>query len=133
EDMSAPDTTAVAQTASPATTTLAPSRISAELMRSIRAATFEVVLKKPEDDPLQYDRPPPLELLPFAQRNDKYQPIGTAFAIGPGRFVTAAHVTGAASGSLLGIPALRDAQGNIHPIDRVTRFSLHEDFIVFTV
>src|SRR5262245_26952063 len=55
--------------------------ISADLMKSVRAATFEVVLKKPETDPLQYERPLPLELLPFAERNDKYRSIGTAFAI----------------------------------------------------
>jgi serine protease Do len=110
-----------------------PSLITPELMRSVRAATFEVVLKKPEADPLQYEKPLPLELIPFAERNDKYRSIGTAFAIAAGTFVTAAHVTGAASGSMAGVPALRDAQGNVYPIDRVTRFSLHEDFIVFTV
>lgn len=102
-------------------------------MRSIRAATFEVVLKKPEADPLTYERPLPLELIPFAQRNDKYESIGTAFAIGPGRFVTAAHVTLAASGSMWGAPALRDAEGNVYPLENVTRFSMHEDFIEFTV
>lgn len=109
-----------------------PAGLSAELMKSIRAATFEVVLKKPEADPLQYDKPPPLDLLPFTQRSDQYESIGTAFAIAPGKFVTAAHVTGVASGSLWGIPALRDAQGKVYPIDKVTRFSLDRDFIVFT-
>jgi serine protease Do len=118
----------------PAATVLpAPSLITPELMRSVRAATFEVVLRKPEADPLQYEKPLPLELIPFAERNDKYRSIGTAFTIAPGTFVTAAHVTSAASGSMAGVPALRDAQGNVYPIERVTRFSLHEDFIVFTV
>ncbi|MEJ0100316.1 MAG: trypsin-like peptidase domain-containing protein [Pseudomonadota bacterium] len=117
-------------TANPALT--APAGLSAELMKTIRAATFEVVLKKPETDPLQYDKPPPLDLLPFTQRSDKYESIGTAFAIAPGKFVTAAHVTNVASGSLWGIPALRDAQGKVYPIDKVSRFSLDRDFIVFT-
>jgi serine protease Do len=109
------------------------STISAALMKSVRAATFEVVLPKPTIDPLQYEKPLPLELLPFAERNDKYESIGTAFAIEPGKFVTAAHVTNAASGSMWGAPALRDAQGNVYPIEFVTRFSYDEDFVVFTL
>lgn len=119
---------ATAPPAAPAT-----SHASPEAMRAIRAATFEVVLKKPETDPLQYEKPLPLELLPFVERNDKYQSIGTAFAIGPDRFITAAHVVAAASGSLFGAPLLRDAQGNVYPFDRVTRYSMQEDFIEFTV
>lgn len=122
-----------AANAAPAPAAAASSAISAELMKSIRAATFEVVLKKPEADPIGYDKPLPVELLPFAERNDKYRSIGTAFAIAPDTFVTAAHVTTAAGGSQLGIPALRDAQGNVYPFDRVTRYSLDQDFIVFTV
>src|SRR6478752_6211773 len=101
-------------------------------MKSIRAATFEVVLKKPQTDPLQYDRPPPLDLLPFSIRNDKYESLGTAFAIAPGKFITAAHVATSVSGSMWGTPALRDARGNVYPIDKVLRFSLDRDFMVFT-
>lgn len=119
---SAPRAAEVAQTA-----------VSAELMKSIRAATFEVVLKKPEADPLQYEKPLPWDLLPFAERNDKYRSIGTAFAIAPDTFVTAAHVTAAASGSQSGVPALRDGLGNVFPINRVLRYSFDKDFIVFTV
>lgn len=107
--------------------------VSPELMRAIRAATFEVVLKKAEADPLEYEKPLPFDLLPFAERNDAYRSIGTAFAISADTFVTAAHVTSAASGSQQGTPALRDSQGKVYPIDRVTRYSLDRDFIVFTV
>lgn len=108
------------------------SLVSAELMKSIRAATFEVVLKKPESDPLQYDRPPPLDLLPFSIRNDKYESVGTAFAFAPGKFITAGHVSTSVSGSMWGTLSLRDAQGHVYPIDKVSRFSLDRDFMVFT-
>ncbi|HUG72906.1 MAG TPA: trypsin-like peptidase domain-containing protein, partial [Steroidobacteraceae bacterium] len=91
------------------------------------------MLRKSEADPLGYERSLPFELLPFAERNDAYKSIGTAFAIAPDQFVTAAHVTAAASGSLHGVPALRDAQGNVYPVDRVTRYSVDRDFVVFTV
>lgn len=99
----------------------------------MRAATFEVVLKKPERDPLSYEKPLPLELLPYAERTDKYWSVGTAFAIAPNTFVSAGHVLLAGVGSQFGIPALRDAQGNVYPVDRVIKFSLHEDFAVFTL
>jgi serine protease Do len=56
--------------------------------RRLREATFEVVLGKPDADPLSYEKPLPLDLLPFAERTGKYTPVGTAFAIGRGRFVT---------------------------------------------
>ncbi|MFC7300675.1 S1 family peptidase [Cognatiluteimonas weifangensis] len=99
----------------------------------IQAATFEVVSAKPLQDPLQYERPLPLELLPFQQRNDKYYSIGTAFAIGDGRYVTAAHVLLTGVDSLWGPPALRDNGGRVYAIDKVRKFSLEKDFVVFTL
>lgn len=121
-----------APVAAPPSTPAPAHSISAELMKAIRAATFEVVLKKPQTDELQYDRPPPLDLLPFSIRNDKYESIGTAFAFAPGKFITAAHVATSVSGSMWGSPALRDAKGNVYPIDKVSRFSLDRDFMVFS-
>src|SRR3546814_12656220 len=78
-----------------------------------RSATFEVVAAKPVDDPLSYEKPLPLDLLPFQQRNDKYYSIGTAFSIGGGRYVTAAHVLMTGANSLWGPPALRDNGGKV--------------------
>ena len=110
----------------------AESQIQPATLKAIRTATFEVVMKKPEADPIKYERPLPFEQLPFSTRNDKYESIGTAFSIAPGRFVTAAHVTNVANASLWGVPLLRDAEGHVYPIDKVLKFSLQEDFIVFT-
>ncbi|MEZ5562457.1 MAG: serine protease [Gammaproteobacteria bacterium] len=106
---------------------------TAELQKRVRAATFEVVMRKPDQDTLSYEKPLPLELLPFAERNDKWLPIGTAFAIGPNTFVSAGHVMAAGVGSQFGVPSLRDANGSVYPVDRVLKFSLHEDFMVFSV
>ncbi|MDB6164464.1 MAG: trypsin-like serine protease with C-terminal domain, partial [Xanthomonadaceae bacterium] len=99
----------------------------------IQAATFEVVSAKPGQDPLQYERPLPFDLLPFQERNDKYYSIGTAFAIGGGRYVTAAHVLLTGANSLWGPPALRDSHGRVYAIDKVRKFSLEKDFVVFTL
>jgi hypothetical protein len=103
------------------------------VQQKLGAATFEVVLAKPADDPLSYEKPLPLELLPFRERTDKFHSIGTAFAIGPNRFVTAAHVLLAGVGSQYGPPALRDATGRTYLIDTVLKFAVPEDYAVFSV
>lgn len=103
------------------------------LLPKIQAATFEVVQAKPVNDPLSYEKPLPLDLLPYQERTDKYHSIGTAFAIGHGRYVTAGHVLMAGIGSLWGPPELRDASGRVYPIAKVEKFDLRRDFVVFTL
>ena len=103
-----------------------------EMQKRVRAATFEVVVPKPADTGVTYERPLPLELLPFNERNDRYWSVGTAFAIAPNTFVTAAHVLLASVNGLGGPPELRAANGDAYKIDQVLKFSLHQDFVVFT-
>jgi hypothetical protein len=103
------------------------------MLPTIQAATFEVVQAKPTVDPLSYEKPLPLDLLPYQERNDKYYSIGTAFAIGNHRYVTAGHVLLAGMDSLWGPPQLRDATGHVYPIDKIEKFSLGRDFVVFTL
>jgi serine protease Do len=103
------------------------------MLPKIQAATFEVVAAKPVNDPLTYEKPLPLELLPFQERNDKYFSIGTAFAIGNNRYVTAGHVLQIGIGSLWGPPALRDASGHVYAIDKIEKYSLQQDFVVFSL
>jgi hypothetical protein len=107
--------------------------LDASVQKHLREATFEVVLGKPETDPVSYEKPLPLDLLPFAERTGKYRPIGTAFAIAHGRFVTAAHVIAAGCGSQFSPLALRDESGRIFLMDRVLKYSEAEDYVVFTV
>jgi serine protease Do len=107
--------------------------LDAALLPKIQAATFEVVQAKPTTDPLTYEKPLPLDLLPYQERTDKYYSIGTAFAIGHGRYVTAGHVLMAGQGSLWGAPELRDGAGHVYPIDKIEKFSLRQDFVVFTL
>lgn len=107
--------------------------LTGELQKQVRGATFEVVLRKPEKDNVTYEKPLPLELMPFQERNDKYWSIGTAFAIGANEFVTAGHVLIAAVSSQFGVPAIRDSAGNVYPLERVLKYHNHEDFAVFSV
>lgn len=99
----------------------------------VRAATFEIVMKKPEADSLTYERPLPLELLPYTERTDKYASLGTAFAIAENRFVTAAHVLARGFESQFGEPALRATDGTVHAIDKIHRYSEEQDFAVFSL
>lgn len=103
------------------------------MLPKIEAATFEVVQAKPTADPLSYEKPLPLDLLPYQERTDKYYSIGTAFAIGHNRYVTAGHVLLAGIGSLWGAPELRDSKGHVYAIDKVEKFSLRKDFVVFSL
>jgi serine protease Do len=107
--------------------------LDASILPAVQAATFEVVAAKPVDDPLTYEKPLPTESIPFQERNDKYYSVGTAFAIGNNRFVTAAHVILISINGLWGAPALRDANGKTFTIDKVEKFSLERDFVEFTV
>lgn len=106
--------------------------LSPSIEKKVRAATFEVVVPKPVVDSLTYERELPLELIPFAIRNDKYIPIGTAFAIGKNRYVSAAHVLTAAMTSSYGAPLLRGQDGAIQQIGDLLHLSLREDFVVFS-
>jgi serine protease Do len=107
--------------------------LDTSLVSKVDAATFEVVIPKAVDDPLTYEKPLPLQLLPYQERTDKYFSIGTAFALGNNRYVTAGHVLLLAVGDLTGPPSLRDASGKVYAIDKIEKFSLQQDFVVFSL
>lgn len=107
--------------------------LSSEVLQSLRKATFEVVLEKPTTDSLTYEKPLPFDLLPYRVRNDKYESIGTAFALDNGQFVSAAHVMALASESVRRRIHLREPGGRIIDIDQIQKYSLGRDFITFTV
>lgn len=107
--------------------------VTPELQRAIRENTFEVVMRKPEPDPVTYEKPLPLDLIPFIERTDAYRSVGTAFSLGGNTYVTAGHVIVAGIGSQFGPPALRRADGKVFEIDRILKFSAHEDFVVFSL
>ena len=114
-------------------TTAFPAALTPEQLQQVRAATFEVVVAKNEPTAVKYEKPLPMELVPYQVRNDLYWSIGTAFQIAPGRFASAAHVVTSAIGSPFGPLSLRDAAGRIYPVQAVEKFSEGEDFSVFTV
>jgi serine protease Do len=114
-------------------TTVSAATLAPGVLQKLSNATFEVVLAKPVADPLTYEKPLPLELIPYRERTDKFQSIGTAFAIGPNLFVSAAHVIIAGNGSQYGPLELRDAGGTTFKIDKIIKYSSTEDFAVFSL
>jgi TonB family protein len=107
--------------------------VTPELQHAIRENTFEVVQKKPEKESVTYEKPLPLDLIPFIERTDAYRSVGTAFSLGNNTYVTAGHVFAAGIGSQFGVPALRRADGKVFEIDRILKYSVHEDFVVFSL
>jgi len=107
--------------------------IDTPVMDAISAAVYEVVVPKPATDSLQYEKPLPLELLPYYMRTDKYYSIGTAFAIDASSFVSAAHVLDIGAGSQFKEIFLRDKDGNVYSIDKILKYSSNRDFVVFSL
>jgi hypothetical protein len=107
--------------------------LGSRVMDTISEAVYEVVVLKPTKDSLQYEKPLPMDLIPYSIRTDKYYSIGTAFAISPSEFVSAAHVMNLGSGSQFKEAFLRDRQGKVYPIEKVLKYSKHQDFIVFSL
>src|SRR5438270_423883 len=88
--------------------------LDSRTQQRVRAATFEVVVPKPTNDTLTYEKPLPMELLPYLVRNDQYEPRGTAFAFKKNQYVTAAHVFQLGSRSQRATPMLRDGSGHVY-------------------
>lgn len=104
-----------------------------DLRAKIQVACYEVVVKKPEKDSLAYEKELPWELIDYNIRNDQYWPLGTAFAVSDTELVTAAHVLQLMEESpYSGDMYIRDAGGNVYPIDQLLSFHSSKDFVKFT-
>jgi hypothetical protein len=58
---------------------------------------------------------------------------GTAFCFGDGELATAAHVFDQVLGSRFEVPFVRDRAGHTYPVERILRYSMRDDFVVFAV
>jgi serine protease Do len=107
--------------------------LGSRVMDTISEAVYEVVVLKPTKDSLQYEKPLPMDLIPYSIRTDKYYSVGTAFAISPSEFVSAAHVMNLGSGSQFKEAFLRDSQGKVYSIEKVLKYSKNRDFVFFSL
>ncbi|MBQ9239321.1 MAG: trypsin-like peptidase domain-containing protein [Treponema sp.] len=107
--------------------------LSPTVLDKVLASTFEVVVEKPTEDAVSYERSLPLERIPFSIRNDAYLPIGTAFLMDDGQFYSAAHVFTLYQRTMYSDYYIRDRHGKTYKVSDVTHFSTNRDFISFTV
>lgn len=108
--------------------------LSPGLQNLVKEAVFEVLVKKPEEKNIVYDKEPDWTLIPFAIRNDEYYSIGTAFAISATEAVSAFHVINLSQKSDIYTEYfIRDSNGNVFEIDQIRKASNEKDFLVFTV
>jgi hypothetical protein len=59
--------------------------------------------------------------------------VGTAFAIGPNRFVTTAHLLDTAVGNRFGHPVLVDSRRVEYPIAEILQYSEARDYVLFSL
>ena len=107
--------------------------LRSEILAKLNDAVFEVVVLKPDEGSLEYEKELPLERIPFAIRTDKYLPIGTAFLMDDGLFYSAAHVFNLTEESQYGDYYLRSYDGSVYKVNSVLSFATDRDFIVFSV
>lgn len=107
--------------------------LESDVLNKVQASVFEVVTNKTEEGGIEYESELPFSRLPFSVRNDKYNPIGTAFLTDDGNFYSAAHVFNLYEDSIYNDYYIRDRNGNVYKVDKITRFSTNRDFISFTV
>ncbi len=88
-------------------------RLDSHTEDTIRAASFEFIA--PSDE------------------RDRESLVGSAFAIGPNEFVTAAHLLNAAIGSHFGHPELMDSRRVAYRIADILEYSEQQDYVVFSL
>lgn len=95
---------------------------------------FEVVIKKPHSDSLEYERELPVEMLSYTERSNQYYSIGTAFAVSPTEMLTAYHVMSLDAWSgLFASTYIRNREGEVFPIKEILQYDNRRDFVRFQV
>ncbi|MCI5122201.1 MAG: hypothetical protein D3908_13620, partial [Candidatus Electrothrix sp. AUS4] len=102
-----------------------------ELIQKLNDGIYEVVTPKLEDDKISYARALPFEKLDYAERNEKYLSIGTAFFINEKELMTAEHVLNPRYFSLNKDFFIRDSKGKIYPLNKILKCSSRRDMMVF--
>jgi serine protease Do len=106
--------------------------IDKKLFTQFRQSVFEVVVPKTEDSFVKYEKPLPVEKLPFNVREDKFESIGTAFSVENGKFISAAHVFDLhLKANSLKKFFLRGPNKQVYPVTQVTKYHQDQDLIEF--
>ena len=104
-----------------------------EVLSIVRSNVFEVVVEKPQEGNLSYEKTLPLARIAFSIRNDKYIPLGTAFLMKDKQFYSASHIFNLYEDSVYTDYYIRDEKGAVYKVDSISKFATDRDFIIFTV
>ncbi len=104
-----------------------------EILDNVLSSVFEVVVEKPAEGSITYEKSLPFSRLAFSIRNDTYLPQGTAFLMSDGLFYSAAHVFTLSDKTIYTDYYIRDRNGKTYMVDTIIKFSTNRDFIAFTV
>lgn len=104
-----------------------------KIVEKLQQNVFEVVFLKIEEDPLTYEKELPLDRIPYQERMDKYESIGTAFLLKDGRFYTAAHVLSLNNKTQSDKFFIRSQDKKVYKITNITKFATDRDFVAFDV
>ena len=108
---------------SPHVVAAASSKIDADTRQAILNCTFEVLAQMRGADA----RAPTTDAAPLVRV------AGSASCVGDGALATAAHVFDQVLGGRFEVPFVRDRAGHTYPVERILRYSMRDDFVVFTV
>lgn len=107
--------------------------LETKILDKLNYGIVEIVVPKLEPPLVEYERPLPVEKLPYRQRNDNFLSIGTAFFINQNTLVSAAHVFPISHYSLVKKFYIRDFFGKTHEVASITKYSGYHDLIQFTL
>lgn len=104
-----------------------------KIVEKLQQNVFEVVVEKPVNDPLTYEKELPWDRIPYHIRNDKFDSIGTAFLLTDGHFYTAAHVLSLFMVQQQDKFYIRSSDGTTYKIGNILKFADDRDFVIFDV
>lgn len=105
-----------------------------DILNQLKYGIVEIVVPKLVDEELvEYESDLPFDSLPFKERNDEYFSIGTAFFVTEKKLLSAAHVFQLHTTSRFKNFYIRDFEGKVHEIDKVTKYSMYRDLIEFDI
>ncbi|MDH4468209.1 MAG: serine protease [Bacteriovoracaceae bacterium] len=104
-----------------------------QILKLTKDKVYQILVKRPKELYVTYDRELPYDLLPFEMRNSDYVSIGSAFSLAPKKFLTCAHVFGLHTRSYPEDFYLKDAMDKIYKVHMITKYSVHHDIAEFTL
>lgn len=107
--------------------------LSKDALLRIKEAVFEVVVKRPDESALKYQKNLNIPGLTYSTRSEQFIPVGTAFVTSDGTFYSAASVFNFIKETVYQDYYLRHNSGAIYKIASVEKLCTERDFVIFTV